>query len=161
MASITIIPNAPLKYRWVDPFLRLSFYDLRSKIHIFAKIYNYSMKNQKNLIGISGGSGSGKHHLSEHYAQIPGIEFMHHFRMIIISPGTSIAWWEWRQKFDLPESIDLEAFVQDVRLLQSGQAIERLEYSFNNELAQPKHTFFIRSGHCCRRSVCFSYQRSL
>lgn len=96
------------------------------------------------LIGISGGSGSGKtsfirtlrSKFQESSLCIISQDDYYKPRELQLHDENGV------KNFDLPESIDLDAFVQDVRLLQSGQAIERLEYSFNNELAHPKtHVF--------------------
>lgn len=40
--------------------------------------------------------------------------------------------------FDLPESIDVEAFVKDLKALKEGKCIERKEYTFNNPTKTPQ-----------------------
>ena len=40
--------------------------------------------------------------------------------------------------FDLPSSIDRDAFYQDIVTLMNGNTVKREEYTFNNELATPK-----------------------
>lgn len=42
------------------------------------------------------------------------------------------------KNFDLPVSIDREAFHQDLLLLKAGQTVTLKEYTFNNPLAEPK-----------------------
>ena len=40
--------------------------------------------------------------------------------------------------FDLPDAIDINAFIDDVKKLLNGQSINRLEYNFNNQAIKPK-----------------------
>ncbi|MCB0568204.1 MAG: uridine kinase [Phaeodactylibacter sp.] len=44
--------------------------------------------------------------------------------------------------FDLPHSIDKKAFVRDVKKLMSGEAVQRQEYTFNNDNATPRFLTF-------------------
>lgn len=44
--------------------------------------------------------------------------------------------------FDLPNSIDKKSFLLDIEKLLAGQVVERLEYTFNNEQANPKTLVF-------------------
>jgi len=44
--------------------------------------------------------------------------------------------------FDLPSSIDRKSFKDDIKKLLLGETIERLEYTFNNDLATPKMLTF-------------------
>lgn len=44
--------------------------------------------------------------------------------------------------FDLPTSIDREAFHQDIRALLDGQTVQREEYTFNNATRTPKMLTF-------------------
>jgi uridine kinase len=46
------------------------------------------------------------------------------------------------KNFDLPGSIDKKSFKVDVERLLAGQDVERLEYTFNNEKASPKTLVF-------------------
>ncbi len=46
------------------------------------------------------------------------------------------------QNFDLPRSIDKKAFARDVERLLAGETVERPEYVFNNKLAIPKMLTF-------------------
>ena len=90
------------------------------------------------IIGITGGSGSGKttfiKHIRDRFtdAEICIISQDEYYRPI-----------EDQQKdengihnFDLPTSIDKRAFHADILRLQNGEIIERLEYVFNNEAAE-------------------------
>jgi len=92
------------------------------------------------IIGISGGSGSGKtsfikelkNNLSDH--EVCFISFDDYYRpreeQQIDENGV--------KNFDLPESMDIEQFYKDLDALTSGKDITKLEYSFNNELTEPK-----------------------
>lgn len=44
--------------------------------------------------------------------------------------------------FDLPNSIDKKSFLLDIEKLLAGQVVERVEYTFNNEQANPKTLLF-------------------
>lgn len=96
------------------------------------------------LIGISGGSGSGKtsfirslrNKFQETNLCIISQDDYYLPRELQVNDENGV------KNFDLPESIDIEAFVGDIHKLQQGHAIERMEYSFNNELAKPKTLHF-------------------
>lgn len=92
------------------------------------------------LIGITGGSGSGKtsfiRDLSTHFPKSD---------LCIISQDDyyrpeeeQVADPEGVTNFDLPNSIDAAAFVADVDRLASGKPVSRPEYTFNNAYANPK-----------------------
>ena len=92
------------------------------------------------LIGITGGSGSGKtsfiHRLS---ADFPTDA------LCVISQDEYYLPEAEQQldengihNFDLPTAIDELAFQKDLEALQSGQSIQREEYTFNNEKREPK-----------------------
>jgi uridine kinase len=96
------------------------------------------------LIGISGGSGSGK----TSFIRSLRNKF-HESSLCIISQDDYYLPRELQvndengvKNFDLPESIDIDAFTGDIRKLQQGEAIERMEYNFNNEHAKPKILHF-------------------
>jgi uridine kinase len=46
------------------------------------------------------------------------------------------------QNFDLPSSIDKDAFTADILMLKSGQSIVKKEYTFNNPKAAAKELKF-------------------
>ncbi|MCB0520691.1 MAG: uridine kinase [Lewinellaceae bacterium] len=91
------------------------------------------------LIGITGGSGSGKTtFIKELRAAFTTAE------LCIISQDDYYRPIDEQQRdeqgienFDLPRSIDKKAFAADIRKLMEGQTIERLEYIFNNAKATP------------------------
>ena len=96
------------------------------------------------IIGITGGSGSGKttfiRELSERFAQedICVISQDDYYfprdRQQADSNGI--------KNFDRPKSIDKKAFHKDIQRLISGQQVEREEYTFNNEKATPDMLVF-------------------
>lgn len=98
------------------------------------------MENQPYIIGISGGSGSGKttflRKLREEFPieQLCIMSMDDYYRpretQVIDENGV--------KNFDLPESIDGMAFYHDIQKLRAGQAFEREEYTFNNEKAIAK-----------------------
>ncbi len=44
--------------------------------------------------------------------------------------------------FDLPQSIDINAYVNDINLLKAGKTVERKEYTFNNAKVVPTDFIF-------------------
>ncbi len=99
-----------------------------------------SEKSSPYLVGIAGGSASGKTYLLN--------SLMNYFRdgdICLISQDDY-----YRPKelqfidengeinYDLPEGIDDAHLLRDLRDLQSGKIIEKLEYTFNNPNATPR-----------------------
>ncbi|MCB0637821.1 MAG: uridine kinase [Lewinella sp.] len=91
------------------------------------------------IIGITGGSGSGK----TTFIQCIREKFSTEDLCVISQDDYYRPREEQRAddqgiiNFDLPESIDEDAFVKDVRRLLHGDVVQRLEYTFNNPSAQP------------------------
>jgi len=96
------------------------------------------------IIGITGGSGSGKTTLIKRLADLRPAK-----QICIISQDD---YYRPRheqktdeqgvQNFDLPFSIDDEAFAKDIQRLLDGEIVSRQEYVFNNADATPTtHTF--------------------
>ncbi len=92
------------------------------------------------IIGISGGSGSGKtsfirdikNHFPNGEITLLSQDEYYHPREEQFIDKNGI------KNFDLPTSIDLGAFVDDIKKLKSGKVVERREYTFNNENVTPK-----------------------
>ena len=96
------------------------------------------------IIGITGGSGSGKttfiRTLREQFSQE---------QLCVISQDDYYRPKEEQSSdeqgitnFDLPKSIDKKAFIRDVGRLIKGEVVERQEYTFNNKRLQPKMLVF-------------------
>lgn len=96
------------------------------------------------VIGISGGSGSGKttfiHELSQHFTKQ---------EVVIVSMDDYYKPKSEQEKdeqgvvnFDLPDSIDAIAFYKDIQKLRSGLPFTRMEYTFNNKLKEPRELHF-------------------
>ncbi len=92
------------------------------------------MVKPKIIVGISGGSGSGKtsllNSLLDVYSkdEICIVSQDNYYRPLkeqFVDENGEV-------NFDLPESIDIEKFVEDLNLLSSGKQIEKTEYTFNN-----------------------------
>jgi len=90
------------------------------------------------LVGISGGSASGKTSfikaLRERFSED---------EVVLISQDNyyhSAAFHEKDENghinYDLPKCIDMEAFLQDIKRLKSGQSIEIAEYTFQKEVTE-------------------------
>lgn len=97
------------------------------------------------IIGITGGSGSGKttfiHRIREQFSPE---------QVCIVSqddyylPRDEQHTDERGEKnFDLPESFDKKAFRIDLQRLMTGETVVRQEYTFNNPLATPKTLTFL------------------
>jgi uridine kinase len=97
--------------------------------------------NQKPfLVGITGGSASGKtlfiRRLLDAFPseQICLLSQDNYYRERHLQPKDS----KGVSNFDMPESIDLDAFARDVARLHAGETIQLKEYTYNNPNAVPK-----------------------
>lgn len=95
--------------------------------------------NKPYIIGITGGSGSGKTTFLREITKGFSSE-----QICIISQDDYYRPREEQQldtegikNFDLPDSINSDALVKDLKKLISGNTIERLEYTFNNSEKVP------------------------
>lgn len=108
--------------------------------------YLVPMTMQKpHLIGVAGGSGSGK------------TSFIKQLRAIFTEQELCILsldnYYKPREKqsldamgvrnFDQPESIDIQQFLLDLKCLMKGESIEIREYTFNNVLAEARKLTFL------------------
>ncbi|MEM1138169.1 MAG: uridine kinase [Bacteroidota bacterium] len=96
------------------------------------------------LIGIIGGSGSGKTFFLEKLKEEVGDEFI-----TVISQDNYYKSMTEQHKdengvenFDLPESIDHQYFARDIAKLRRGEEIQIQEYTFNNPDVEPKTLTF-------------------
>ncbi|ARS42905.1 uridine kinase [Sphingobacteriaceae bacterium GW460-11-11-14-LB5] len=98
------------------------------------------MNKKPFIIGIAGGSGSGKTFFLNC--------FLHHFKQdevtLVSQDDYYIPAGEMTQEenklynFDLPSTIDSEQFLRDIKQLMSGEVVYKKEYNFNNPLAVVK-----------------------
>ncbi|WEK17979.1 MAG: uridine kinase [Candidatus Pedobacter colombiensis] len=98
------------------------------------------MNNKPFIIGIAGGSGSGKTFFLN--------SFLHHFKndeVTLVSqddyyfPAGEMTQEENKlYNFDLPTTIDDQQFLLDIKKLINGEVIYKKEYNFNNPLAVTK-----------------------
>lgn len=98
------------------------------------------MNNKPFIIGIAGGSGSGKTFFLN--------SFLHHFKndeiTLVSQDDYYIPAGEMTQEenklynFDLPSTIDHEQFSVDIKKLIKGDVVYKKEYNFNNPLAVVK-----------------------
>lgn len=99
-----------------------------------------SLNQKPFIIGIAGGSGSGKTFFLNC--------FLHHFKhdevTLVSQDDYYIPAGEMTQEenklynFDLPSTIDSEQFLKDIKQLISGEVVYKKEYNFNNPLAVVK-----------------------
>ena len=98
------------------------------------------MNSKPYIIGIAGGSASGKtsflRDLKEIFTEdqlaiISQDNYYHPKEMQFIDENGEI-------NFDLPTSIDRDHFHQDLVSLMANKSVEKKEYTFNNQEAEPK-----------------------
>ena len=99
---------------------------------------------QPFIIGITGGSGSGKTTFIKELRKRFSTD-----ELCIISQDDyyrpreeQLTDEEGIKNFDLPRSIDKKAFARDIQRLVNGETVSRQEYVFNNEQAVPKTLYF-------------------
>lgn len=96
------------------------------------------------IIGITGGSGSGKttfiHTLRATFSeeQLCVISQDDYYRPLKEQKTDRMG----ITNFDLPKAIDKKAFIKDVARLIEGETVERQKYTFNNDEATPKMLVF-------------------
>jgi uridine kinase len=96
--------------------------------------------NRPFIIGIAGGSGSGKtfflncflNHFDKSEVSLVSQDDYYH------TVGEMTAEENKLYNFDLPRTIDDEHFLADIKKLISGEIIYKKEYTFNNKNAKPK-----------------------
>jgi uridine kinase len=96
------------------------------------------------IIGITGGSGSGKtsflralrKRLSEEDLCILSLDDYYIPRDQQEKDARGVT------NFDLPKAVDLEAFHRDIQCLVDGGTVRRKEYTFNNSLKTPSELVF-------------------
>ncbi len=93
------------------------------------------------IVGLSGNSGSGKTHLIELLKNKMGD------KITILSCDNYYKPIQFQQKdingienFDLPEGIDIDAFLRDLKALRQGKTLTQKLYHFNNPNAQERWT---------------------
>lgn len=92
------------------------------------------------IVGISGGSGSGKTYFIEQLinafedGQLCVISQDNYYKPLALQPRdeNDIA------NFDTPSSIDLEAYLNDILTVKSGKVVQKTEYTFNNPKVTPR-----------------------
>lgn len=90
------------------------------------------------LIGISGGSGSGKTYFMRKLSSFFDINDVSILSMDEYYKPRNEQFIDENgiKNFDLPTSIDIDHFVRDIKTLMDGKSIEKKKYTFNNEHAE-------------------------
>ena len=92
------------------------------------------------IIGITGGSGSGKTYFLKQLAQrlpdekVSVLSFDNYYQPRHLQPKDENG----IENFDTPESLDIDRFAADLQALIKGQNLAIKEYTFNNYKAEPK-----------------------
>jgi uridine kinase len=100
--------------------------------------------SQPFIIGITGGSASGKTLFLDKLLnafekeQVCLISQDNYYKPRHMQPTDE----KGIHNFDTPHSIDFEEYAADIRKIQSGESVERQEYTFNNPNKKPKMLFF-------------------
>lgn len=96
------------------------------------------------VIGITGGSGSGKTSIIQELRRSFDED-----ALCIVCQDDYYLEREKQKKdrrgihnYDLPTSVDLEALYRDLELLEQGETVKRTEYTFNNEAKTPRTLTF-------------------
>lgn len=97
------------------------------------------MQGKPYIIGITGGSASGKTHFLRKLEKEFGKDLCiisqdDYYKPIENQPLDSNG----VENFDTPDSIDLESFAKDIKKIISGEEVLRKEYTFNNPSLNPK-----------------------
>lgn len=101
---------------------------------------DYAMQRKPYMIGITGGSASGKTLFIQQLVssfppdQVCLLSQDNYYRERHLQPKDTLG----IENFDLPESIDHELFIRDVRRLHEGEVVHKKEYTFNNPNIVPK-----------------------
>jgi len=108
--------------------------------HVLLAYFCPVKHKQTFLIGIAGGSGSGKTSFLR--------ELMNHFTAEEVALVSQDNYYEPKEKqhvdengqhnFDMPTSINRNHFHDDMMRLIKGESIEKLEYNFNNPAWEPQ-----------------------
>lgn len=91
------------------------------------------------IVGITGGSGSGKSHfinrLLKEFNQedICVVSQDHYYKSRDSQPKDPVG----VKNFDTPDSMDLDLFFNDIKTLITGQEVIKKEYTYNNPLKKP------------------------
>jgi uridine kinase len=96
------------------------------------------------IVGITGGSASGKTLFLEHLLRSFSPEELclisqdNYYKPKHLQPVDE----QGIANFDTPHSIDFEQYAQDIRIIQGGRTVIREEYTFNNATKKPKMLTF-------------------
>ena len=97
--------------------------------------------NKPFIIGVAGGSGSGKtfflkcfkeHFNVDELSVVSQDDYYRHVSDNMTREENKL------YNFDLPETIDDEHFITDIHRLINGDTIQKVEYNFHNAAATPK-----------------------
>ncbi|MBB3700358.1 uridine kinase [Flammeovirga yaeyamensis] len=100
---------------------------------------------QAFIVGITGGSGSGKTTFIKNLTKLIGKENVCTVSQdnYYIDKDKQPEDKKGIKNFDTPYSIDLEKFYQDITKLKNGEEVQIQEYTFNNASATPKMLKFV------------------
>lgn len=115
------------------------------------------------IIGISGGSGSGKTTFIHELRNTFGED-----RLAVVSEDNYYKKWELQTvdengviNFDIPGAIDHEALLADLHRLAAGETVERPEYTFNNRTAEPRRIIVHPAPVCILEGLFIFHQKQV
>jgi uridine kinase len=102
------------------------------------------MRSTPYIVGVSGGSGSGKTYFLESLLasftkdEICLVSQDNYYRPIEEQALDENGW----ENFDLPDSIDYQLYADHIKNLRQGEEVHKLEYTFNNQTKIPEMLVF-------------------
>ncbi len=106
--------------------------------------YNFQLMVKPYLVGITGGSGTGKTYFLNKLLEYVGsknvtlISQDNYYKPKNEQPKDANG----IENFDSPESIDSDQFAKDISSLIEGKTVEKQEYTYNNPNKKPKTFIF-------------------
>lgn len=106
----------------------------------YGKLATFVQMKEPYIIGITGGSGSGKTYLLKclldafKEGQICLVSQDNYYKSRDLQPVDEAGF----HNFDTPSSIHYEDYLRDILTLKAGKSVQRIEYTFNNPDVSPQ-----------------------
>lgn len=125
--------------------------------------HNLSSQPVPYIVGVTGGSGSGKTYFIERLMNTFGDDQIclasqdNYYKPLALQPQDENG----VTNFDTPSSIDFEAYLKDILTLRSGQAVQKTEYTFNNPKTTPRMLTFLPTPIIILEGIFAFYDKAL